>query len=79
METKNNTGNLFSNDQKGNDKAPNYKGKVKVNGKDMEIAAWVKEGKNGKYLSLSFKEPFKKTAGQLPDNFRIDSKDDMPF
>ena len=75
METKNNSGVLFTNDQKGNDKAPAYKGKVNVNGKEMEIAAWVKEGKNGKYLSLSFKEPFIK--GATTSNKQ--TNDDMPF
>ena len=73
METKNNTGVLFTNDQKGNEKAPAYKGKVNVNGKEMEIATWVKEGKNGQYLSLSFKEPFVKGASNKQTN------DSMPF
>lgn len=73
METKNNTGVLFTNDQKGNDKAPNYKGKVNVNGKEMEVAGWVKEGKNGKYLSLSFKEPYAKGATTIKQD------DGIPF
>ena len=73
METKNNTGVLFTNDQKGNDKAPNYKGKVNLNGKEMEVAGWVKEGKNGKYLSLSFKEPYAKGATTIKQD------DGMPF
>lgn len=59
METKNNSGVLFKN-KKTSDKQPDYKGKVTVNGKEMEIAGWVKEGKNGEYLSLSFKEPYVK-------------------
>lgn len=80
METKQNTGVLFTNQKKA-DNHPDYKGKANVNGKEVEIAGWIKEGKNGKYLSLSFKEPYVKptTSGQLPNNFRIDSKDDMPF
>jgi uncharacterized protein (DUF736 family) len=74
METKNNTGVLFTNDQKGNEKAPNYKGKVNVNGKDMEVAGWIKEGKNGAYISLSFKEPFVKGTTTVKQ-----SNDGMPF
>jgi len=78
METKNNSGVLFTNQKKA-DNQPDWKGKVNVNGKDMEVAGWVKEGKNGKYISLSFKEPYKKTNNIPTDNFRIDSKDDMLF
>ena len=57
-----NKGVLFTNDQKGNDKAPNYKGKLNVNGKEYEIAGWVRQGKNGSFLSLSLSEPFQKST-----------------
>jgi len=63
METKNNSGIAFKNVKKTNEKAPDYKGTVNVNGKDMEIAMWVKESQKGtKYFSVSFQEPFKKDA-----------------
>jgi len=55
-----NKGALFTNDQKGNEKAPNYKGKLNVNGKEYEIAGWVRQGKSGSFLSLTVAEPFKK-------------------
>ena len=57
-----NKGALFTNDQKGNEKAPNYKGKLNVNGKEYEIAGWVRQGKNGSFLSLIVAEPFKKAT-----------------
>jgi len=37
-----NSGVLFPNDQKGNEKAPNYKGKLNVAGKDYDLAGWVR-------------------------------------
>lgn len=42
METKVNTGAIFKNDKK-QGKQPDYRGKVNVNGKEMEIALWLKE------------------------------------
>jgi uncharacterized protein (DUF736 family) len=57
-----NKGALFTNDQKGNEKAPNYKGKLNVNGKEYEIAGWVRQGKNGSFLSLTVAEPYQKST-----------------
>jgi uncharacterized protein (DUF736 family) len=57
-----NKGALFTNDQKGNEKAPNYKGKLNVDGKEYEIAGWVRQGKSGSFLSLTVSEPYQKTT-----------------
>lgn len=78
MEIKLNSGSIFKNEKK-SDKAPDYKGKVNVNGKVMEVALWVKEGSKGQFFSASFQEPYVKPSNIQTDNFRIDSKDDMPF
>lgn len=64
-----NKGVLFRNDKKGNDKAPDYTGKLNVQGKDWALAAWVKESKAGtKFLSMSLSEPRVKaqTNGDQP-------------
>jgi hypothetical protein len=45
MENKLNTGAIFKNTNKKADNHPDYKGKVNVNGKEMEVALWVKQGK----------------------------------
>jgi hypothetical protein len=54
-----NTGAIFKNDKKA-DNQPDYKGKINVKGEEIEIALWVKEGKNGKFFSAKLSEPFKK-------------------
>lgn len=52
-----NHGVLFMNDQKGNNKAPNYKGKINVAGKDYDLAGWKRIAKNGsEYISLMISE-----------------------
>lgn len=49
-------GVLFRNDRKKPDSnQPDYKGTCLVNGEELEIAAWIKEGKKGKFMSLQFK------------------------
>jgi uncharacterized protein (DUF736 family) len=72
-----NSGVLFTNDQKGNEKAPNYKGKLNVEGKEYDLAAWVREGKNGKFLSVKVSEPYKKDS-ELPPMPKAKSQD-LPF
>ena len=78
METKNNTGAIFKNDNKKADNHPDYKGKVNVNGKDMEVALWLKTSAKGvKFMSASFSEPFVKSEPQIqrnePQNTQINS------
>jgi len=45
------SGSLFKREKKG-DNWPDYGGPLMVNGEKLEIAAWLKEGKKGKFLSL---------------------------
>lgn len=56
-----NRGVLFKNDRKEEDRHPDYKGKINANGQDFELAAWIREDRNGrKYMSLSISEPYEK-------------------
>lgn len=79
METKTNTGAIFKNDKKTKDTQPDYRGKVNVNGKEMEIALWFKESSKGtKYFSCSFSEPYmNETPKQV--HTQVIEKDDLPF
>ena len=55
-EIRDNSGSLFKNDKKHEgDNKPNYTGQVMINGVEMWISAWLKDGQNGKWMSLSFK------------------------
>lgn len=81
-EQKYNTGALFKN-KKEKDTQPDYRGQALVNGKPMEIGAWIKKSKKGTaYMSLVFREPFKKHAGDDDTGRRssvADMDDDIPF
>ena len=76
-EQRDNSGSLFKNDRKENENQPGYTGKCMVNGKPMQVSAWVKEGKNGKFFSLSFQERWK-PAGE-PDKANGYMKDPLPL
>lgn len=81
FEQKDGSGALFKNDKKGNDRAPDYRGDANVNGELVEIAAWIKEGKNGKFMSLSFK-PKEARREPYEDEKQKDRDldlDDIPF
>lgn len=53
-----NQGVLFQNDKDGNEKRPDYKGKLNVNGKNLEIAGWKRLSKKGQpFLSLKVSDP----------------------
>ena len=80
MENKVNTGVIFKNDRKTSDKQPDYKGKVNVNGKEMEVALWVKKSNGGgnTFFSAAFSEPYvtPETMERVPVSNDVD---DLPF
>ena len=76
-----NSGVLFKNESD-NEKAPMYKGKINVDGKEYEIAAWLREAKSGKgkFLSLKVQEPRKSEPKSAPKMERFEEiEDDLPF
>ena len=73
-----NRGVLFKNDKKESDKHPDYKGNMNVDGVEHWLDAWIKEGKSGKFMSLSIKPKDAKPAkpqGKRP----VPDDDDAPF
>lgn len=77
-----NKGILFKNDYKQKDNQPDYKGKINVEGKELELAAWVRKGEKGSFMSLSVSEPYKKdkpTNQTAKESFDDSLSDELPF
>lgn len=83
-----NTGALFKNDKEGNEKRPDYKGKINVGGTDYKLSAWIKTSKAGnKFMSLQVEAEQQQArpapqqpAPQRTATVRVDDEDgDIPF
>lgn len=75
-ELKNGSGSIFKNNKE-KDSQPDYKGNIKTpEGKEYEIALWLKEGQKVKYFSVKIQEPYK-AEDQQSDSSQ--SEDDLPF
>lgn len=48
-------GIMARNTKRENDRQPEFRGSCTINGVAYWISAWVKEGQDGKFFSLSFK------------------------
>ena len=69
-----NTFALFKNELGDNPKKPNYTGSANVDGIEFRIAGWIREGKNGKFISgtVQLKEGDVKPKQEAVD-------EDVPF
>ena len=74
-----NSGALFRNDRKTNDRQPTHTGTLNVEGKEYWISAWVKEGKKGKFFSLDLSPKEEQDDKQRQENFRDFDEDDKPL
>ena len=74
-DNKENTGAIFKNKNKTATNHPDYKGSVNANGKDMDVALWLRESKSGiKYFSVMLTEPFGKDYSSV-----INEQDPAPL
>lgn len=77
-EIKNGQGNIFKN-KKESDNHPDYKGRIKTpEGKEYDIALWVKEGQKGKFFSVKTQEPYVSQSGSQEPS-ETENSDDLPF
>jgi uncharacterized protein (DUF736 family) len=73
-------GSLFKNSKKTTELHPDYTGRIMVNGKELQLAAWVKKSKSGEnYLSISAKEALPKSDTGSQPNFGAANGTDLPF
>jgi hypothetical protein len=84
FEHKNNTGSLFKNTKKEKDTHADYQGTIIVEGVAYWLNGWLKEGKSGKFFSLSAKpKDGGKGAGkptpQQRQSVREELSDEIPF
>ena len=80
-------GFLFKNDRKTNEKAPDYKGSVKVNGVCFDLAGWINTSTRGtgkKFIGLKISDHWVKpelvsssNTTSTPVETKVDP--DMPF
>ena len=78
-------GVLFKNDRKESEKHPDYKGSINVGGQEFWLAAWIREGQKGKFMSLSIeakdeqKAPAKAASKARPQPVDDFQDTDVPF
>jgi len=81
-----NSGILSRNDRKVEDKHPDFKGSINVDGRDYWLSGWIKERKDGsgRFFSLSVKpkdapaDPASKPAPR-GGGAAVDDGSDIPF
>ena len=78
---KDGSGAIFKNTRKDKPSQPDYRGDFMLNGITYEAACWIKDGKHGKFMSLSVKakedrpQQTRQQAAPPADDF----EDDLAF
>ena len=71
-------GVLFSNDKKGNEKAPDFKGDIMIEGKIHKISGWRRMSAYGELISLQHNPAFS-NPNQYPRQVEDIDGGDLPF
>jgi len=75
-EQRDNSGILFRNNDKTKDSDRDYKGDATIGGIKYWLSGWIKQGKRGKFLSLSFTLKDVPKAAPMPAE---EMSDEIPF
>lgn len=80
-ELKPNTFSAFVNDKNGNEKKPDWTGKINIDGKEVRIAIWKRKSASGiEYLSGTIEEPFKPAEQPAKEETITEAvADEIPF
>lgn len=71
-------GTLFKNDKDGNEKRPDYRGELVIEGRTYELSGWIKDGTRSKWVSISAK-PKAQAAREEREARSYRNKDEDPF
>lgn len=72
-------GVLFKNDRKKQPNHPDYTGQCEIEGDEFWLSAWIKEGKKGKFMSISFKPKDEENGDNRSRGRSRDDDEDIPF
>jgi uncharacterized protein (DUF736 family) len=72
-----NSGALFKNDKRTNDRQPQYRGRINAGGVEFWVSAWVKKSRNGaNFMSLALTPVEEQVESGASD---VDFDSDVPF
>lgn len=72
-------GSLFRNKEKVEATHADYTGQAKIAGVEYWLNAWIKDGKAGKFMSLSVRPKQARAAKAAPTQHADDPNDPIPF
>jgi hypothetical protein len=70
-------GVLFPNDRRENERQPTHRGSITIAGAEYYLNGWIREGRNGKFLSLSVQP--KTATTQQTDKPKPKAPAEAPF